>query len=123
MNAAAALSVFFGAGLGGLARYAMGVFLTQPAFLPFPLSTFLVNGLGALLAGVLFALLGPEWLKSQTVGLFLMTGFLGGLTTFSAFTAESFVLLCDRPLWALVHGFSHLAVCLFAFALAYKLLT
>ena len=121
MNAIGLLMVFVGAGLGGVCRYALGLVATQPAWLPFAVGTLTVNLLGAFLAGLLFASLGPDWLRNNPGGLFLMTGFLGGLTTFSAFTAEGAALLLDKPMLALAHALVHVAACLALFFLAGKL--
>ncbi len=123
MNGMHLLMVFLGAGLGGAGRYALGLLLTQPAWLPMPVSTLAVNVLGGFGAGVLFTLLGPAFLKSNPAGLFLMTGLLGGFTTFSAFTAEGVGLLVDKPALALLHAATHVFGCLFAFYLAGKLVT
>ena len=110
------LVVFVGAGLGGLGRYGLGLLLTQPGFLPFAIGTLVANLCGAFLAGFLFAALGPDWLKENPLGLFLMTGVLGGLTTFSAFTAEGAQLL-DQPLLAFGHALLHVLGCLLAWLL------
>jgi len=117
------LMVFLGAGLGGSGRYALGLLLAQPAWLPMPVSTLVVNVVGGFGAGVLFTLLGPVFLKSNPAGLFLMTGLLGGFTTFSAFTAEGVVLWTDKPAWALFHAAAHVFTCLLAFYLAGKLVS
>lgn len=121
MNALNALAVFVGAGLGGVGRYGLGVVLAQPAWLPFHIGTLGANLIGGFLAGALFAVFGPAWLKTNPLGLFLMTGVLGGLTTFSAFTAEGANLLLDKPALALGHAAIHVVGCLFAFFIAGKL--
>ncbi|HEX4878905.1 MAG TPA: CrcB family protein [Limnobacter sp.] len=120
MTPSALLAVFVGAGLGGVARYALGLAVPQPAWLPMAAGTLLVNLLGGFLAGVLFAACGPSWLKSHPLGLFMMTGVLGGLTTFSAFTAEGAALLAERPALAALQAAVHVFGCLFAFWLGGK---
>ena len=79
------LSVAIGGAIGSLLRYYLSTlnFLSNSVF---PVSTFLVNVIGSFAIGVLFFLLkdsNNDYLKS-----FLMIGFLGGFTTFSAFTID-----------------------------------
>ncbi len=114
--------VFLGAGLGGLLRYLTGLWLVQPVWLPFAVGTLVVNLVGGFCAGVLFAVLGPTIVKSSAAGLFLMTGVLGGLTTFSAFTAEGMTLLMERPLIGALHALAHVFGCLLAFAAGHRLI-
>lgn len=121
MNALNALAVFVGAGLGGVGRYGLGLLLAQPAWLPFQIGTLTANLIGGFIAGALFSVLGSVWLKANPVGLFLMTGVLGGLTTFSAFTAEGANLLLDKPMLAVGHALVHVLGCLAAFMVAGKL--
>ena len=86
--------VALGGGLGALARYKLGgLVLHHTADWRFPLSTFLVNALGCLVAGVLAGLVERQGMFSPDLRLFLFTGLLGGFTTFSAFGVETVFLL------------------------------
>jgi CrcB protein len=86
--------IFSGGGLGALARYKLGgLVLHHTADWRFPLSTFLVNVLGCLVAGVLAGLVERQEWFSPDARLFLFTGLLGGFTTFSAFGLETAYLL------------------------------
>jgi len=90
-------AIFTAGGLGTLCRYGVGR-LTQG--LAFPWGTFLVNMLGCFLFGVLVEFLSsnrlaPEWKP------ILLTGFLGGFTTFSAFAFENQRFLEERQ-WMLL---------------------
>jgi len=105
----AALSVFIGAGLGALLRWGLGIAL-NPIFPTIPLGTLAANLLGGFLVGVavtsftLRASLPPE------ARLFAITGFLGGLTTFSTFSAEIVTLVTRAQYgWAIVAAGTHLA--------------
>lgn len=84
------LAVIAGSMLGGLARWLTGLGLN--ALWPgFPLGTLAVNVVGGLLIGGIMAWLVQS--PNEFLRLLLVTGFLGGLTTFSAFTYESLSLL------------------------------
>lgn len=113
----AILSISAGAALGAVLRWLLSVALNL-LFPALPPGTLLANLLGAYLIGVALAVfaanpqLAPEW------RLFVVTGFLGGLTTFSTFSAESVALLQQgRWGWSLAHMASHLAGCLLMTAL------
>lgn len=87
------LYVFLGAGLGGVARYAISE-LTRRGAGPdsLPLATLSVNVIGSLLMGVAFsALAGAE--RSPALFALIGAGFLGGFTTFSAFSLDVIRLL------------------------------
>jgi CrcB protein len=95
------LAISFGAALGALLRWALALGLNG-LFPTVPPGTLAANVVGGYLIGVAMALfahqvtLPPEW------RLFAVTGFLGGLTTFSTFSAEVMTLLQQgRLLWAL----------------------
>lgn len=108
MSFAGFAAVGIGAALGAWLRWMLGVALN--ASLPqLPLGTLAANLVGGYLIGLTVA-----WLESATglapeVRLFLVTGFLGGLTTFSAFSGEAVALLMEgRYAWAAAHVGSHL---------------
>ncbi|TSE30968.1 putative fluoride ion transporter CrcB [Tepidimonas taiwanensis] len=96
-----AAAVVTGAGLGALLRWWLGLRLN--AVLPhLPLGTLAANWIGGYAIGLIVAWLlhhpeiAPQW------RLFLVTGLLGGLTTFSSFSVEVVALLQQgRLLWAL----------------------
>jgi CrcB protein len=80
--------VFLGGGLGAAARHGINLLAVQAGAIRYPVSTFLINVVGSMLIGVLaesFALF-TQW--SGNARLFLVTGVLGGFTTFSAFSLE-----------------------------------
>jgi CrcB protein len=89
--------VFVGGGLGAAARHAVGR-ATLHAFGPgFPWGTLTVNVVGSFLIGLavgMFALFET----GQPARLFLITGFLGGFTTFSAFSLDA-LTLWERDPW------------------------
>src|SRR5688572_8509704 len=86
--------VGLGGALGAVARWKLGgVVLHHTSDWKFPLSTFLVNLVGCLAAGVLAGLVTKlDWFTPDA-RLFLFTGLLGGFTTFSAFGVETVYLL------------------------------
>jgi CrcB protein len=98
-----ALAVGAGAAAGALLRWGTGLWL-NPLWAGFPLGTLAVNCIGGLAVGAAWALLAP----GGTLWLLLVPGFLGGLTTFSAFSGESLLLLQRGQFaLALVHGGAH----------------
>lgn len=103
------VSIFIGAGLGALLRWFLSLGLNA-VFSTVPLGTLAANLLGGYLIGVAVvffaakASLPPEW------RLFVITGFMGGLTTFSTFSAEVVTLLSQNRLgWAMSEIALHLA--------------
>lgn len=73
-----------GSALGGVSRMALVALLTRPAF---PTGTLAVNVVGSLLVGWLSARLGDT--PASGARWFLVTGFCGGFTTFSAFSLDA----------------------------------
>jgi fluoride exporter len=85
------IAVGGGAVVGAWARWGFGT-LWNPIFPTLPLGTLAANLTGGFLMGVVIALADPLNF-SMTTRLLLTTGFLGGFTTFSAFSAEAATLL------------------------------
>lgn len=109
MSVVAVLAIVCGAGLGALLRWVFSLWL-NPVFPTVPLGTLAANLVGGLLVGVATAYfnhqthLAPEW------RLFVFTGFLGGLTTFSTFSAEVVnLMLRQQYAWAAGTATVHLA--------------
>jgi fluoride exporter len=103
------LAVFVGAGLGACARWALGEAFNRmlPAL---PLGTLAANLIGGYLVGVAIALLSWRSDLSPLWRLFVITGLLGGLTTFSTFSAEVVhAIERGQPGWALAIAAAHLA--------------
>jgi fluoride exporter len=113
------LAVAAGAAVGALARWGAGLWLNA-RWAGFPLGTLFVNAVGGLLIGM--ALAWFERSPNELLRLLLVTGFLGGLTTFSSFSAESLLLL-QRGQWGLAagHSLAHLLGALACAALGFKL--
>ncbi len=88
-----ALAVALGGALGSVLRYLVSKFVQAKVGIDFPVGTFLVNLVGAFLIGLAFSYLVERLTLSPEVRALLITGFLGGLTTFSTFSYESFNLL------------------------------
>ncbi|MBY0440072.1 MAG: fluoride efflux transporter CrcB [Burkholderiales bacterium] len=92
MSAMGLLAVGVGAALGAWLRWALAL-LCNPLFGPVPLGTLAANVVGGLLIGATWEVIGRNAGWPPEVRLFLVTGFLGGLTTFSTFSAETVVLI------------------------------
>jgi CrcB protein len=85
----------------------------NPLFISLPLGTLAANVIGGYLVGVAVFHFNHE--LPAEIKLFVITGVLGGLTTFSTFSAEVVErLLAHQPGWALTLGVAHLAASLLA---------
>jgi CrcB protein len=98
------LIVFLGAGLGGALRHGVNVGAARLLGYGFPFGTVIVNVLGSFLIGLLAGYFAFRTGISQHARLFLTTGFLGGFTTFSAFSLDAAVLV-ERHSFALAAGY------------------
>lgn len=97
--------------LGSVARYYLSGWATQGSHASrFPLGTLVVNVLGCLLIGLLAGLAEHAHLLSAPIRLFLLTGFIGGFTTYSAFAYETYFLGREHLMGA---AFANIALQLF----------
>lgn len=104
MNFAA---VGLGAAFGAWARWGLSLLL-NPLLPSLPLGTLAANLIGGLLIGIVMGLAEPLNL-SVTLRLLIVTGFLGGLTTFSSFSAEAVgTMMRGESGWAVLLVLAHL---------------
>ena len=88
-----------GAAVGAWLRWGLGVLL-NPLFPTLPLGTLAANLAGGLLMGLAMELIARHAMLRPEIQLLVTTGFLGGLTTFSTFSAEVVTLLVRKEyLW------------------------
>ena len=115
------LLIGFSAAIGAWLRWMIGAGFTG-LFPGFPFGTLAVNLLGGLLMGVSIAFFQSLTNLSEEIKLIINVGFLGGLTTFSAYTADIFALMQKGELYvAILLIFAHiigaLALCYVGFYL------
>lgn len=104
-----AIAIFIGAGFGALSRWWLGLALNS-VFPTIPLGTLAANLIGGFLMGLLMATFDQFQAIPPAMRLALTTGFLGGLTTFSAFSAEASTLLLRQQFgWGSVLVIVHVA--------------
>jgi CrcB protein len=87
------LAVALGGAIGSALRYATTLGAARLMGTSFPLGTLLVNVLGCLLAGLIFGIAEERAALPPIIRILLLTGFLGGFTTFSTFAVETVALL------------------------------
>lgn len=92
------MSIGVGSFIGGICRYLLSQFVQTKFLSTFPFGTLGVNIVGCFLIGLVFGL-SERGNINQEMRLFLATGVIGGFTTFSAFSNETFGLLRDGQLW------------------------
>jgi len=102
------LAVGLGGALGCWIRWILGILL-NPVFPTLPLGTLAANLTGGLIMGCMMGIFEHFQTLPPEMRLFMMTGFLGGLTTFSTFSAEADTLLLrGQYLWFGTHVAVHL---------------
>jgi CrcB protein len=117
------VAVGAGGGLGAILRMILSRHLPEFFFTHFPVPIFLVNVIGCFLMGVLVELMATYWSPSGLFKEFITTGFLGGFTTFSAFSLEYALLVeKDLTLWAMLYALITFIGVITAFFLGLKLI-
>jgi CrcB protein len=111
-----------GGALGTIARVMLSTLMSNSTFFSFPLPILVVNSIGCFLMGACV-----EWATAYSLSAYVRTfwtvGFLGGFTTFSAFSVEFFLLFERRHFGvALGYGFATLFLTLMAFFLGMRLM-
>ena len=98
------LLVFIGSGLGGAARHGVGLLALKWLGPNLPVGTLLINITGSFLIGIVAEYWAVKSGLPQLTRLFLITGVIGGFTTFSTFSLEA-ALLWERgqPLFAAIY--------------------
>jgi fluoride exporter len=89
------LYVVIGGGLGAVLRYLLSGIIQKQASNLFPYGTLVVNMIGAASIGFLWELF-QNYEVSTNIRVFVFMGILGGFTTFSTFSLETFNLLKDK---------------------------
>lgn len=91
------IGISIGAALGALLRWRLGILL-NPVFPNLPLGTLSANLIGGLMIGLVMEYTALNASIPPALRLAVVTGFLGGLTTFSTFSAETVTLLMRREI-------------------------
>lgn len=87
------LLIFIGGGLGAVARHSLSSFVMRQTGSGFPYGTLAVNLIGAFLIGLIIEFSAVKLSIPKEMKLLLVTGILGGFTTFSAFSLDMIVLM------------------------------
>ena len=101
------LAIALGATLGAWLRWGLSEWLASRSHIP--MGTLAANLIGGFLVGIAVAAFADRPDIAPAWRLFIVTGFLGGLTTFSTFSAESVSLLARGDIaWGFAHSAAHL---------------
>ena len=115
------LVVGAGSFIGGIFRYLLSILIQSKTISPFPFHTLAVNIIGCFFIGIVLCFF-EKGQMSYEWKLFFATGLLGGFTTFSAFSSETFVLLREGYAgYALLYILSSVLLGLLATYVAYLL--
>ena len=109
------IAIAIGGAFGAISRYWVSESMEKVNGTGFPLGTFSVNLLGSFLIGVLFVIFAEKLELAHEWRPLLVVGFLGAMTTFSAFSLDTLLLFQQGHYnTALFYIFSSVTACLFA---------
>ena len=115
------LAIGTGSFLGGIFRYLLSLLIQTKTTTHFPSGTLIVNIIGCFFIGIVFGIFDKGQISHEWK-MFLATGFLGGFTTFSAFSIETLTLLREGHIaYALLYIFASLLFGFLATYIAYLL--
>lgn len=121
-NLSTALAVGLGGFFGAIARFYVGVEMVKYFPHEVPIATLTVNVVGSFIIGSLIALF-LVFTPSITLKAFLITGFLGALTTYSTFAIESYMLLNNNFWYGILNIILNVAGTIIAAGSGYKLVS
>ncbi len=110
MNSLTIIAVASGGAIGATLRLMINTAVNKSFIHALPLGTLVVNLIGSLLIGMLFAYFHLNTSLSPHIKTFMVTGILGAMTTYSTFAIESFFLLHSGHY---IHAFANMALNLF----------
>jgi len=87
------LLVFIGSGAGGSVRYLADVAISRIYKNDFPLPILIINAMASMLVGILITMAQEKQILSPNAQWLLITGFCGGMSTFSTFSAQTLKLI------------------------------
>jgi len=115
------LAIGAGSFIGGVFRYLLSLLIQTKTTTNFPLGTLTVNIIGCFFIGIVFGIFDKGQISHEWK-LFLATGVIGGFTTFSAFSVETFTLLREGYTgYATLYILASVLVGLLATYIAYSL--
>jgi len=115
------IAVGLGGALGAILRFYVGVQVVKYFPHDLPIATLFVNVFGSFTIGVLVALF-LTFTPAEYIKAFLLTGFLGALTTYSTFAIESFVLLTNNFWYGVLNIILNVIGTITATMIGYKLI-